>query len=300
MRKASERAVKTWSTPPVIESSKSIPCVLCGGMDFRPAMDCVSFRFVRCIGCGLIQANPQPDDAAIASRYRESHGKDYLAYEIANEASFLRLQELALADADFETIEREAREAASRRALYAPRVLDVGCAIGALLAKLRERGWNCTGVELSTNQADYARRIRSLDVRDVTLEAAHFPGGSFELVHASHLIEHLNDPRSFVREARRVLAEDGRLLVTTPNVAGFQARLFGPSWRSAIFDHLYLFSLRTLTALLESEGFAVERRITWGGLAAGTAPVAIKRLADKAAKKWGFGDVMMLSARRLP
>jgi hypothetical protein len=44
----------------------------------------------------------------------------------------------------------------------------------------------------------------------------------------------------------------------------------------------------------------VERRITWGGLAAGTAPLAIKRLADRAAKKWGFGDVMMLSARRRP
>ena len=298
MRRAKDKAVKTWSTPPTQEKATTIPCILCGATRFKAAMDCGAFGFVRCEACSLVQANPQPDAAAVAARYRESHGKDYLAYELANEAPFLRLQELALKDAGIDEIEESAIAASRRRGEAAPRVLDVGCAVGALLVFLRGRGWNGTGVELSTNQANYARDVRGLDVRDVRIEDARFPGGSFDLVHASHLIEHLNDPRSFVREAYRILAHEGRLIVTTPNVGGLQARLFGASWRSAIFDHLYLFSLRTLTALLESEGFVIERRVTWGGLAAGTAPAAIKRIADRAAKRWGFGDVMMLRARK--
>jgi SAM-dependent methyltransferase len=300
MRKAAKTAVKTWSTPPVEEKAAPIPCSLCGGAEFKPALDCGDFRFVRCVECGLIQANPQPDPQAIAARYREGHGEDYLAYELANEAPFLRLQELALADAHFDEIEEEARRAAKLRGEDRPRVLDVGCAVGALLERLRDRGWECKGVELSAPQADYARRVRGLDVRDVTIEKARFPDGSFDLIHASHLIEHLNDPRSFLRECYRLLRPGGRLILTTPNAAGFQARLFGPSWRSAIFDHLYLFSLRTLGRLLESENFIIERKATWGGLAAGTAPGPIKNFADRAAKRWGFGDVMMLSSKRLP
>jgi SAM-dependent methyltransferase len=232
--------------------------------------------------------NPQPEKSAVEDRYQTVYGKDYLSYELGNEASFLRLQELALDDAGFPEIEAELRG-------RTPRALDIGCATGALLEKLRDRGWNCTGVEISPS-AEYARRERSLDVRSLPLEACKFPPGSFNLVLASHLIEHLNDPAGFTAEVRRILAPGGYFLVTTPNIAGFQARLFRGRWRSAIFDHLYLFSVSTLSRLLRQEGFRVQRVRTWGGLAAGAAPRPVKALADRAAKRFGFGDVMLIRA----
>jgi len=37
---------------------------------------------------------------------------------------------------------------------------------------------------------------------------------------------------------------------------------------------------------------------TWGGLAAGTAPAPVKRFADRAAKRLGAGDVMLIKARK--
>jgi len=117
-------------------------------------------------------------------------------------------------------------------------------------------------------------------------------------VHASHLIEHLNSPSSFLDEAARILAPGGLLALTTPNVDGFQARLFGSRWRSAIYDHLYLFSLRTLRELLEARGFVVMRSVTWGGWARGLRPAFVKGPMDALAKRWGFGDVMAILARR--
>ncbi len=275
--------IKTWSTPVAEEGSRTIPCALCGGERFLPALSCEGFAFVRCARCGLVQRNPQPTSEAVSARYRERHGDDYLDYELSNETAFLRLQNLALADIGFD---REARGS----------FLDVGCATGALIAELRGAGWRTAGVELCAQSADYARRERGLDVRPTAIERAGLEAGGFDVVHASHLIEHLNDPRSFVREARRILKLGGTLLVATPNIAGFQARLFASAWRSAIFDHLYLFSKRTLRALLESEGFRVERTATWGGLAAGSAPAALKAVADRAVKKIGAGDVMMMRA----
>jgi SAM-dependent methyltransferase len=285
------KPVKTWSTPVIPEKRRSIPCALCGAEIFRPHLFCEGFFYVRCVRCGLVQINPQPLDTAIAARYQDSRGEDYLRYELANEAAFLRLQELALEDAGFPALEAALKKRGT------PRVLDVGCATGALLANLRNRGWNVTGVEISPS-AVYARRERGLDVRQVSLEKNHFPSNCFDLILASHLIEHLNDPAGFVREACRICAPGGYLLLTTPNIAGFQARLFGSRWRSAIFDHLYLFSVKTLSALLSEAGFKVEKTVTWGGLAAGAAPALIKTLADRGAKRFGFGDVMLIRAAK--
>jgi SAM-dependent methyltransferase len=238
--------------------------------------------------------NPQPETGAIARRYREEHGQDYLSYEIANEGPFLRLQELALEDAGFSELEGELRG----RVSGPPEVLDIGCATGALLEKLRDRGWAVRGVEIGAPSAAYARKNRGLDVSTLPLEENHFPEKTFDLVLASHLIEHLNDPASFVREVYRVLVPGGRFLVTTPNIGGFQARLFKGRWRSAIFDHLYLFSVKTLSALLSQAGFTLEKTATWGGLAAGAAPLPLKRAFDRAAKVFGFGDVMLLRSRK--
>jgi 2-polyprenyl-3-methyl-5-hydroxy-6-metoxy-1,4-benzoquinol methylase len=236
--------------------------------------------------------NPQPVPEEIERRYSGGHGEDYLQYEIANEKSFLNLQLFGLQDAGFFDQENSVLERCREAGVQAS-VLDIGCATGSLIAYLEQHGWDATGLELSAQEAAYAAS-RGLKVQKSTLEGAAFPAESFDVILASHLVEHLNNPRSFFHEARRVIKKDGRIYITTPNIAGFQAKLFGNRWRSAIFDHLYLFSVRTLRAIMESEGFTIERIATWGGLAAGTAPAPIKRLADKLAKRYGFGDVMLL------
>jgi SAM-dependent methyltransferase len=229
----------------------------------------------------------------VAARY----DGEYLAYEEPNQLAYRDLELLALADLGLEEASAPIRAARSGEGGQ-PRALDVGCATGALLAALRDRGWEATGVEICAPAAAYGRERYGLDIRACDLASAGFPDASFELVHASHLIEHLNDPAAFLGEAARLLAPGGLLALTTPNVDGFQARLLGARWRSAIYDHLYLFSARTLTELLASRGFEVERLVTWGGWASGLRPAFLKRPLDRWAKRSGRGDVVALLARR--
>jgi len=302
--------IKTWSTPVAAVRKQFIPCTLCGARLFKSFLLCEGFSYVRCAGCGLVQMNPQPLEDEIKNRYgaiREasyesggnSYGEDYLAYELANEEAFLKLQLLALKDADFQDYEGELfnKNGSSNNK---PRILDIGCATGSLLALLKDRGWETTGVEISGPQAEYGRLKRNLDIKSLPLEENHFPANYFDVVLASHLIEHLNNPAALIREVHRILAEGGKFFVTTPNIAGFQARLFRGRWRSAIFDHLYLFSANTLKRLLRENGFIIEKTATWGGLAAGTAPPPLKRVFDRAAKRFGFGDVMIIRASSVP
>jgi 2-polyprenyl-3-methyl-5-hydroxy-6-metoxy-1,4-benzoquinol methylase len=277
---------KTYSSVPGTERQETIPCPCCGSDRSRPFLACDGFAFVRCGDCSVVFQNPRPVFEDLRRRYAE----DYFAYELANESNFYGLMRLGLKDINFQ--ERAAGLSAPRR------FLDIGCATGMLIESMRKEGWEVRGVDVCRESAEYGKAHRGVDIFPGTLEEARFGDNTFGAVHFSHLIEHVPDPRGFLGEVRRILAPGGWALITTPNIDGFQARLFGKGWRSAIADHLVLFSKKTLQNLVRDSGFDVQQCVTWGGLAVGTAPAIIKRPADSLAKRWGFGDVVMVLAAK--
>jgi 2-polyprenyl-3-methyl-5-hydroxy-6-metoxy-1,4-benzoquinol methylase len=278
--------MKTFSKEPGLEKAKTILCPVCGLAQTRPQWQYESFSFVRCRGCGLVYQNPQPIPNDLAVRYDE----EYFAYEIQNEDSFYRLAKLGLGDIGFD---------GSVAALTGERrsILDVGCATGRLLAGFKADGWQVQGVEICKPAAEYGIEHHGVPIHIGTLETGNFRDGSFGVVNCSHVIEHLADPAAFVGEARRILTPGGWLVITTPNIAGFQARLMGRQWRSAIADHVSLFSKRTLARLLKNGGFAVQRTKTWGGIGVGITSDLVKKPLDVMAKRLGFGDVMIVLAQ---
>jgi 2-polyprenyl-3-methyl-5-hydroxy-6-metoxy-1,4-benzoquinol methylase len=278
--------MKTYSTVPGQERSKIIPCNLCGGRNHRKILEARDYTFVRCTDCGLSFQNPQPVFDDLKFRY----GQNYFEYELRNEENFFNLMKLGLQDIRF----FERTSALDRGGKF----LDVGCATGMLLGYMRERGWNVQGVELCRESAEHGMRARNIDIFVGTLEQAGFPDSSFSVVHFSHLIEHVPDPKAFFLEIRRILVPGGYVVVVTPNINGLQARLFRERWRSAIADHLTLFSKTTLRRMLCCTGYQVLQTVTWGGLAKGSVPAVVKRPVDFLAKRTGFGDVVLMLARK--
>jgi len=100
------------------------------------------------------------------------------------------------------------------------RVLDVGCGAGYGTAELAGHARLAIGIDLSPEAISYARSAYTLpNIRFVPASAAALPfaDASFESVTAFEVIEHLNDWRTLLAEARRVLHPDGIFLVSTPN-----------------------------------------------------------------------------------
>jgi SAM-dependent methyltransferase len=281
--------MKTFSANPGDESFREVPCPLCGSDASRPLFSGNGCSFVRCRQCGLAYQNPQPVFEDLKRRY----GTDYFHYELENEENFFKLMRLGLQDIDFEKRSSPARGPGGNR------FLDIGCATGRLLAHMRDNGWRTTGVELCPESAAFAIRRRKLDIRIGSLFDAKFGDASFSVIHFSHLLEHVPAPAEFLLEVRRLLTSDGLAVITTPNIAGLQARIFKARWRSAIADHLTLFSVSTLKRMLAQNGFRVMRVVTWGGLAEGSAPGWLKRPLDRLAKRMRFGDVMLFLAAKV-
>ena len=219
------------------------------------------FDVVRCTGCGLVQTNPRPTPAAIATYYPEKYGPYAPVGERDAARPVLRLVR-ALVHAPY-VLRYGAVDPRPAPPEVGARVLDIGCAVGRSLAEFAALGWEVWGIEASSQAAEAARRRLGVPGERIFVgraEEADFPPESFDLVTAAHVIEHLHDPKAVLSRARSWLREGGMLQVSVPNVASLESRLFGRLWFGLDLPrHLYHFSPRTLRALLEECGFQVER-----------------------------------------
>jgi hypothetical protein len=76
-----------------------------------------------------------------------------------------------------------------------------------------------------------------------------------------HVLEHLEDPMTYLNAARELLRPQGRLIVQVPNAACWQFLLLGENWSGIdVPRHLLDFRSRDLEALLSFCGFEVLRR----------------------------------------
>lgn len=147
----------------------------------------------------------------------------------------------------------------------AARVLDVGCGAGRFGAALKaRRPTHVVGIERDPRAAAAAAtRLDEVVVGDAEGPDVRFAPGTFDAVVCGDVLEHLRDPREFLRRVRGWLAPDGVLVASVPNVrhvSVLQALVTG-NWTyepAGLLDagHLRFFTRRELEKLLFRAGFS--------------------------------------------
>jgi SAM-dependent methyltransferase len=148
------------------------------------------------------------------------------------------------------------------------RVLDLGCidhsaetalTLGEawLHRRLKREASELVGVD---QLADDAEQLRVLGYEIVVTDVEHFDlGRRFDLIVAGDLIEHLSNPGHFLESVATHLADDGRVILTTPNA--FNAEQFALAIvREEIrvnIEHVLWFDPQTLYTLVERSPLAV-------------------------------------------
>jgi SAM-dependent methyltransferase len=143
------------------------------------------------------------------------------------------------------------------------RIIDLGCAAGALTHYFSEFGATVVGVDSAERAVEKARSLfPGLEFRQADVAALPFAGHSFDKAVAGDLVEHLDDStfRAMLRELLRVLVPGGSLSIYTPNPLHLIERLKSHEILLAQNPtHIGLRTSKELTSILEDCGFVVER-----------------------------------------
>ena len=239
-------------------------CPVCEGVEFRPLFTASDrqyhttseqFQVVECKQCRLMQLAPQPTPAEL-EQYYPTH---YWFTPEDSESTAGRLEQIyrrfVLRD-HLHFVERALRESQGSGP-----VLDVGCGGGLFLRLLRDRGFGVVGLDFSVDAARVAWSANHVPTTCGTLSLAPFAPQSCAAITMFHVIEHLHDPRCYLKAAFDLLRPDGRLIVQAPNAGCWQFLLLGAAWNGVdVPRHLYDFRPANLDKLLDSCGFEVLRR----------------------------------------
>ena len=137
---------------------------------------------------------------------------------------------------------------------FKKKILDCACGAGygSFILSLQNE---VTGIDLSEEAINYAKKRyvnNGLGFVLGTAEKLPFKNKSFDVIVSFETIEHLKNPGKFILEVKRVLKDNGTLIVSTPNKSVFSPHLQKP----LINDHIQEFHLQELLNLLS--GFDIK------------------------------------------
>jgi SAM-dependent methyltransferase len=207
---------------------------------------------VACRVCGFVFKSVQPAAHYLDQHYADLPG-DYIE-RVAEESTEYR--------EDY----RVARAMLLKAFPNGGSILDVGCASGYFLQSMG-KGWEKHGLEIFHLAAQRARERGGIRVHECEMSSAGFRNESFDVVCSFDVVEHLSDPMTFFREARRILRPSGWLLLGTGDARSAGAVLSGSRW--AYFstpEHVSFFTSHSLRLGLRKAGFpyASSKRIHHG------------------------------------
>jgi len=249
---------------------ETVPCYLCGSESCAPFIwgedDLTGkpgrFRFVTCDDCGLRFQNPRLTIENIKPYYSE----EYIAHRKKSDWGVLS----GFFSWVMDRHDRQKDALVSRFAKIdaSSSVLDVGCAVGTFLQKMRTRhGAEVTGVDfadLSSNPA-----LRDVDFRCGLFCEQDFGAKRFDLITMWHYLEHDYDPMSTLAYARELLSPTGRVVIEVPRLDSTTFRIYQSRWPGLQApQHTVLFDREHLLATVRAAGLEVEAYLPYGAFPA--------------------------------
>jgi 2-polyprenyl-3-methyl-5-hydroxy-6-metoxy-1,4-benzoquinol methylase len=216
----------------------------------------------------MIYANPVPADLISGEYYDKKQAGYYLSPDKL--------------ESDYAPVRFERELRLFRRYCNRGSILDVGCSTGGFLNELRRRwpgDYEVMGTDASGPALDCAA-AKGIPVRRGDFVQLGFKGEDFDAVTFWAVLEHVAEPKIFLRRARELLKPEGFCFVLVPNMRSLAARVLGARYRYIYPEHLNYFTPQTLGRLVGNEFEVVETRTThfnplvvWQDLRQGSAQV---------------------------
>jgi 2-polyprenyl-3-methyl-5-hydroxy-6-metoxy-1,4-benzoquinol methylase len=224
---------------------KHTSCILCNATSLKPLENYTSYELVRCNSCDFVFTQKIPDKQELLEYYSENYDRTNYFSPITKK----RYNELL---DKFEPFRKTNR------------MLDIGCGYGFFLEVARERGWEVYGVEITDDAVDACTK-KGINMFKGDSKDVNFDNESFDVVISIEVIEHLNDPNSYLSKAHDLLRSGGVMYVTTPNFNSYLRYRLKEDYDVISYpNHLCYFTARTLKQAFTQNGFIKKKVITTG------------------------------------
>ena len=201
-------------------------------------------KLVLCPQCGLVTHSPVLTPTEIPSLYPDN----YLAHTTASKAKGVYgYLKSVLANG---TVKKCSKKIPSNGVF-----LEVGCGNGALLTKLSELRGDASFIGVDIKNV-LKEELSSFEFFHGQLEDQDIPVGSVDVIYCSNLIEHVADPRLFLRKCKKILKPGGCIIGVTPDHLSVDRYMFGKYWAGYHYPrHTYVFNHNNIKIMLKKEGF---------------------------------------------
>lgn len=209
-----------------------------------------AFHLLQCHDCNLILTNPYPDES-IAGTYYESD-KYFSHSEKAQ--SFTGIVYAIVKSFNIKSKYRLLSKKHKKA-----KILDIGCGIGDFLLHCKNNDWETYGIE----SGGEARKIAEQKLKQQIFEPAQISdldSNSFKIVSMWHVLEHIYDINLQIEQIKRILCDDGQLIIALPNPNSYDASYYNEYW--AAWDvprHLFHFQSNVIERLLTQKGFKLDK-----------------------------------------
>ncbi|GAB6011016.1 class I SAM-dependent methyltransferase [Viscerimonas tarda] len=232
-------------------------CPVCGSEELAPLLsgkdNLVSgeiFTVFSCAKCGFAFTQDFPAEGEIGKYY---DAPEYVSHSDTQKGIINTLYHLARKSA----LNSKAALLKKVSGKQTGSALDIGAGTGYFLNRIKEDGWNITGIEKSASAREYAKEKFGLDLYDSDA-LFQLPEKTQDIVTLWHVLEHLEKLNETMQRIHQLLKDDGTAIIALPNKSSLDARHYKGLW--AAYDvprHLWHFSPSDFQGLAEKNGFCV-------------------------------------------
>lgn len=238
-----------------------VACPACDATAARKAFEKYELSYMVCSDCATMYVSPRPSSAILEWYYANSENYAYWNQYIFPASENARREKL------FRPRAERVIEICKRHRVRTNVLLEVGAGFGTFCEEMRSLGGfrRVIAVEPTPDLAATCRK-RGLEVIAKPIEQVNLNGIVVNAVASFETIEHLFRPKDFLRSCSAVLAPGGLLVITCPNVKGFDIQVLQALSDSVDVEHLNYFHPFSLSHLLSQCGFEVLEALTPGKL----------------------------------
>lgn len=236
-------------------------CPACCKTDSKFAFMKMEIRYLECNICKTVYASPRPTSEILKDYYQNSQNYRFWNKHIFPASENARLEKIVKPRVDL------LLEYCERYNTRRDTLIDVGAGFGTFCKEVRDRSVfkRVIGVEPNPELAHRCRE-KKIEVIEKSFEEIEPEEIQGDVIVSFEAIEHMYSPRDFIHSCVNLLTESGLLILSCPNMLGFDTMVLQSVSRSVGGEHINMFNPDSIRMLLDDCGLKVLRLKTPGKL----------------------------------